>query len=181
MTDVLKTWRKIPELHFINHYYQNELYIQALAHSVRDYQQVHGRAKHLLFSFHGLPQAFVDRGDPYFDQCHATANLLAEALNLQKSDWSLAFQSRLGRSAWLKPYCDKTLKQLAHEGVESVQVLCPGFSADCSETLDEIARENKEVFLKAGGKRFDYIPALNVSNTHIEMMFHLIKPYINYE
>lgn len=174
---VLQTWRVVPGLHFIDHYYEHPSYIQAIAQSIQEQWDEKGKTEHLLFSFHGLPQRSVDQGDPYARQCHATAKAVAEVLQLSEEAWEVVFQSRFGRAQWLQPYCDKTLKQLGKQGVKSVTIVCPGFSADCLETLDEIAREYKEVFLKAGGERFDYVKALNFSAPHIQMMYELIAGY----
>jgi len=136
-------------------------YIAALAASVREHWQKEGRAERLLMSFHGIPQKAVDRGDPYAEQCRATARALAEALSLKEGAWQFSFQSRFGPAAWLQPYTEPTLIELAHRGVRRVDVLCPGFVADCLETLEEIALECRDAFLAAGGREFRYIPCLN--------------------
>ncbi len=160
---VLSNWRWIPELRFINDYHEHPLYIQALADSVRAWQAEHGTPDRLLMSFHGIPRDYADAGDPYAGQCHRSAVLLAEALGLDDDAWALSFQSRLGPREWLKPYTSELLKQWGGQGVEHVQVICPGFSIDCLETLEEIAVENRDYFLAAGGKQYQYIPALNDS------------------
>jgi ferrochelatase len=140
-------------------------YIAALAASVKKHWEQQGRAlasdRHLLMSFHGIPQRSVDQGDPYADECTATARLLATALGLRDEQWSHTYQSRFGRARWLQPYTQPTLEKLAAGGTRTVDVICPGFPADCLETLEEIAIENKAAFLKAGGQQFHYIPALN--------------------
>lgn len=177
IADELKTWRWIPELRFIQHYHEHESYIQALVSSISCYQEKHGVPEKLLFSFHGLPQRYLDQGDPYFCECHKTARLVAEKMGLNDDQWILAFQSRFGREEWLKPYADKTLIKLAKEGVKNVQVCCPGFSADCLETLEEINVENRDYFLNAGGEKFEYIPALNDDVEHIGMMGQIIKQH----
>ena len=130
-------------------------------------------------SFHGLPQVNVDRGDPYYDQCLVTANLLAGELGLEKSEWSHCFQSRFGKQVWLKPYTTETLSELSANEVKSVDIICPGFSADCLETLDEIQIEYRDLFMQAGGEQFHYIPALNEHPNHIEMMYALLSPYLS--
>ncbi len=178
VTRELRAWRWLPELRFINHYHDEPAYIAALADSIRDWQQTHGAAEHLLMSFHGIPQEYFDKGDPYYCECQKTGRLLAEALALDNAEWTLSFQSRLGPRQWLQPYTDKTLQTLAARGVESVQVLCPGFAADCLETLEEIAMENREVFLAAGGERYEYIPCLNAQDAHIEMLAGLVRRHL---
>ena len=129
-------------------------------------------------SFHGLPQVNVDRGDPYYDQCQITAKLLVDELGLEASDWSLCFQSRFGKQVWLKPYTSDVLAELAANGTKAVDIICPGFSADCLETLDEIENEYCDFFMEQGGEQFHYIPALNADDEHIEMMRALVQPYL---
>jgi len=175
VSQVLHSWRWVPDLRFIAHYHDEQTYIRALAASIREYWQQHGQADKLLFSFHGLPQRYFRAGDPYFCECHKTARLLAETLQLNAERWQLTFQSRFGREPWLQPYTDHTLRELARAGTRHVQVVCPGFSADCLETLEEIDEENRALFLNAGGERFDYIPALNDRPDHIDMMRQLIE------
>lgn len=177
VTDALKGWRWLPDLRIINHYHDHPKYIAALAGSIRQHWQQHGRAEKLLFSFHGIPQRYVDSGDPYFCHCHKTARLTAEALQLQADEWQLVFQSRFGREPWLQPYCDKTLQQLPAQGIKSVEVICPGFSADCLETLEEINMENRHLFLKAGGETFHYIPALNDRDEHIDALSEILTAH----
>lgn len=175
VTAELRTWRWLPELRFVNHYPDDPHYIAALADSVRRYRSEHGDAERLLMSFHGIPQEYFDKGDPYFCECHKTGRLLAAELGLADDAWQISFQSRLGPKQWLQPYTDKTLEQLAGAGVKSVQVICPGFSADCLETLEEVAMENREVFLHAGGERYAYIPCLNDAPLHIEALANLVR------
>jgi len=177
IADELKTWRWLPEFRMIQHYHDHDAYIQALVTSIVSFRQQNGAAEKLLFSFHGLPQRYLDHGDPYFCECHKTARLVAEKLELKDEQWALSFQSRFGREEWLKPYTDKTLINWAHEGIKNVQICCPGFSADCLETLEEIKVENRDYFLNAGGEKFDYIPALNDNTDHIGMMGQLIKQH----
>ncbi|QFY89962.1 ferrochelatase [Magnetovirga frankeli] len=164
---VLMARRNIPAIDFIRSYPDEPAYIQALANSVREYQQEHGEPDRLLISFHGIPRDYADKGDPYPQDCATTARLLAEELGLRDEQWLQSFQSRFGLQEWLKPYTDETLKKWGKEGLDHVQVICPGFSADCLETLEEIDEENREYFLHAGGKRFGYIPALNDRADHI--------------
>ena len=156
-----RTVRHVPELRIVNRYHDEPGYIEALARRVLEHWQRDGRAEHLVMSFHGVPQRTLDLGDPYHCECHKTARLLAQRLGLDKAHYSVTFQSRFGRAKWVEPATDASLRALAQRGVKHVQVLCPGFTADCLETLEEIALENREVFLHAGGTAYDYIPCLN--------------------
>lgn len=174
----LKTWRQIPELRTINSYYDHHAYIDALALSVENYWAKNVQAEKLIMSFHGIPEEYIDNGDSYYFECQQTAKLLAERLNLKEDQWMLTFQSRVGPKQWLKPYTDHSLKDLASkQNVKSVQLICPGFSVDCLETLEEIAMENKETFLSNGGEQYDYIPCLNDDTNHINMMQDLVKKH----
>jgi ferrochelatase len=175
VTTELQSWRWIPELRFINNYHDQPAHIQALADSLRYFWQSHKPSQKLLLSFHGLPESYHLQGDPYFCQCHKTARLIAENLGLNETQWLISFQSRFGRAEWLKPYTSETLKQLAIQGIQSVDVICPGFAMDCLETLEEIAVENRDIFLQAGGQRYQYIPALNDSENNIHAMAELIE------
>lgn len=177
VSDVLKRWRWIPELRFINHYHDHPQYIEALALSVERHWREHGRGRYMIMSFHGLPQRNLQQGDPYHCECHKTARLLVEKLNLGDDDWMLTFQSRFGKAQWLQPYTDKTLESLPAKGIKEVDIICPGFSADCLETLEEIQGENREVFENAGGELYHYIPALNDDDRHIELMADLVKQH----
>jgi ferrochelatase len=170
-------WPRLPELRMVMDYHDQDGYIQALANSVRDYWNQHGRGEKLLLSFHGTPQAMSDAGDPYYLQCQTTARLLAQRLQLSDDQCQLTFQSRFGPEAWLQPYTDKTLEALAQQGVGRVDVLCPGFSADCLETLEEIAMLNRDLFLQAGGRDYHYIPALNDREDHVAMLAGLVRQY----
>ena len=174
----MRNRRAVPELRFVNEYHDHTAFIKALASSVRSYQQAHGAPDRLLMSFHGIPQEYADAGDPYADQCEATAELLAKELGLAASQWQYSYQSRLGPKAWLKPYTDQTLAALPGEGAKSVQVICPGFSADCLETLEEIAMQNRDVFMQAGGERYEYIPCLNDHAAHISMLAGLAQQHL---
>ncbi len=178
VTDVLKQWRWIPELRLVAQYPDDPGYIGALAASVRNFQQTHGRPDHLLFSFHGIPQRYADAGDPYPHQCETTAHALAEALALKPTQWTLSYQSRLGRQPWLQPYTSTTLARLARDGIEHVQVICPGFAADCLETLEEIAMENRDHFLGAGGARYEYIPCLNDRADHLDALAAIARRHL---
>ena len=167
--------RWVPELRFINHYHDARGYISALAQSVREYWEQNGRGDRLLFSFHGLPKANLDKGDPYHCQCHKTARLVAEALDLADDAWSLSFQSRVGRAEWLRPYTDETVAEFGRQGLERLDVVCPGFAADCLETLEEIAMQNGELFSRSGGGSLNYIPALNARDDHVSFLAGLIE------
>lgn len=175
VAQVLKTWRWLPELRMINHYHDDTGYISAVANSIRDAWRNRPPAERLMFSFHGLPKRYLLQGDPYHCECHKTARLIAEQLNLPEDRWQVAFQSRFGREEWLKPYADHTLQEWAKAGVKSVDVVCPGFSADCLETLEEVAMQNRNIFLNAGGECYHYIPALNDRPEHIKALVHLIE------
>ena len=177
VSKVLQKWRWIPELRMINHYHDHPAYISALADSIRACWQAHEQPDKLLFSFHGLPKKYLLKGDPYFCECQTTARLVAENLRLEADKWSISFQSRFGREEWLQPYTDHTLQQWGEQGIQHVQVVCPGFSVDCLETLEEIAVENRDIFLAAGGTQYSYIPALNAEDGHIAMLMELIKQH----
>ena len=172
---VLKTWRRIPRLRMITSYHDDPGYIDALAESIRAQWAQSGKPDKLLFSFHGLPRDYVLAGDPYSDECHATARLVARQLDLDEDLWEVSFQSRFGPRAWLQPYTDKLLQQWGERGIGHIQVICPGFAADCLETLEEINIQNKAVFLSAGGKKFIYTPALNDQPRHIAALCDLIR------
>lgn len=175
VADILKTWRWLPELRMVNHYYNDPDYIRALAESIRSHWNENSRAEKLLFSFHGIPKQYADAGDPYPDECNATARLVANALQLGSDQWSVSFQSRFGPREWLKPYTDLTLNEWGNSGILSVDVLCPGFAADCLETLEETNMQYRALFLAAGGERFSYIPALNDRPLHITALANLIS------
>ncbi len=166
--------RFVPPQHFIADYHDHPLYIKALAASVREAWQQHAQPQKLVISFHGTPVRFRDEGDVYYEQCQNTARLLAEALELNEEQWLLSFQSRFGKEEWLQPYTDTTLQGLPAQGVNSIDVICPGFSADCLETLEEIAEENRDYFVEAGGSDFHYIAALNANLSHIELLASLL-------
>ncbi|MFW6380367.1 MAG: ferrochelatase [Halorhodospira sp.] len=171
----LMGWRWVPELRTIGEYHDDPGYIAALAQSIRDHWAREGRGERLLFSFHGVPERYVLDGDPYFCQCHRTARLVAEQLELPEGTWEVSFQSRFGNEEWLKPYTDEAVVGLAREeGVRHLDVICPGFAADCLETLEEIAGENREYFEAAGGERLAYIPALNDRADHLDALAQLV-------
>ena len=167
--------RDLPELRFVRSYAEHPRYIAALADSVRRHWQQHGRAQRLLMSFHGIPQDYHRQGDPYPDECQRTAQALAQALELSPSDWQMSYQSRFGAQVWMQPYSDVTLRAWAEQGVAHVQVICPAFSADCLETLEEIAQTHREIFLHAGGQTYEYIPALNTDVLHLALLDEIVQ------
>jgi protoporphyrin/coproporphyrin ferrochelatase len=177
VANVLQKWRWIPEIRMINHYHDNPDYINALANSIKQYWQTHSKPEKLLFSFHGLPKHYFLAGDPYHCECHKTARLVAENLELKDDEWQLTFQSRFGPRKWLQPYTNTTLKELAANGTKHVQIICPGFSADCLETIEEIDMQNRTFFTDAGGNEFSYIPALNDADEHIDVLSSLIQAH----
>ncbi|WP_347453233.1 ferrochelatase [Acinetobacter thermotolerans] len=169
------TQRNLPGLSIIRDYYQHPLFIQALAQSVRDYQAVHGKPEKLLMSFHGIPQPYADKGDPYADRCRITGKLVAEALRLSDDEYGISFQSRFGKQEWVKPYTDALIEDWAKQGVKSIQVMSPAFSADCLETLEELAMQNAETFKAHGGEQYSYIPALNSREDHLQLLNSLLQ------
>jgi ferrochelatase len=171
----LNKWRHLPNIQFISDYHRDSHYIAAVADSIEQTWREQGKNELLLMSFHGLPEQLTKRGDPYFYQCHKTAALIAEKLGLNEKQWLIVFQSRFGRAQWLKPYCVDTLKSLPGQGVKTVDVVCPGFAVDCLETLEEIAMENKSIFMKAGGVDYRYIAALNDSEIHVSAIVNLLE------
>lgn len=177
ISDLLKECPHLPEMRWISNYHDHPDYINALAQSVKKQWLRDGQSEKLLMSFHGVPQRYSAKGDPYEHQCRTTAKLLAESLKLKPEQWQCCFQSRFGREEWVKPYTDHTLIQWGKDGVKSVDIICPAFSADCLETLEEIQVENKEYFLKAGGEVYNYIPALNDNEDHIEMLSQLVQQH----
>ncbi len=178
LAEDFKKRRWIPELRFINSYHDYFPYISALTNQVREFWQQYGRPDKLILSYHGIPLRYFHNGDPYHCQCLKTSRLLAEQLGLEEGQYQTCFQSRFGKEPWLQPYTEETLKQLAREGVKHVQVICPGFASDCLETIEEISEENCNYFLSEGGETFEYIPALNDSPRHIEMLVELIEQNI---
>ncbi len=175
----LMTWRRIPELRIVNQYHDHPGYIRIIANSVRRYWHARNdeRGERLLFSFHGLPKRYLLAGDPYHCQCHKTARLVAEELGLLPGQWAIGFQSRFGREEWLKPYTDDILRDWAANGVRKADVICPGFPADCLETLEEVAIGYDELFREAGGEKLSYIPSLNASGDHIRFLRDVVREH----
>jgi ferrochelatase len=171
--------RRLPEFRFINEYHDDPPHIAALATSVQAHWAANGRSPMLVMSFHGMPQRTLELGDPYHCQCHKTARLLAEALGLRPADYRVTFQSRFGRAKWLEPSTEPTLRQLATKGLREVDVICPGFSADCLETLEEIALEGREAFIASGGQTLRYIPCLNDSPAGLKALHGLALRHLS--
>ncbi|CAM3549665.1 MAG: ferrochelatase [Psychrobacter glaciei] len=180
--DAITKWslkqRNLPNITIVKDYFAHPLYIKALADSIRRFQAVHGKPDKLMFSFHGIPQPYMDKGDPYPRRCKCTAAQVAQALGLKDDEWIISFQSRFGKQEWVKPYTDVILDEWAKSGVKSVQILSPAFSADCLETLEELAIENRENFLHAGGQEYHYIPALNADEAHIDLLEAMSAPLV---
>jgi protoporphyrin/coproporphyrin ferrochelatase len=170
----LKRWRSVPELRFIKDYHEEPGYIGVLRTSVTEHWSLHGAPKYLLISFHGIPESYVKAGDPYFARAHRTARLLATELALQEGEWSVSFQSRFGPATWLQPYTSDVVTELPKRGITDIGVVCPGFAIDCLETLEEIEMENRALFLEAGGRNFQYVPALNARTDHAKFLGDLI-------
>jgi ferrochelatase len=180
--DAITKWslkqRNLPNITIVKDYFAHPLYIKALADSIRRFQAVHGKPDKLMFSFHGIPQPYMDKGDPYPRRCKCTAAQVAHELGLKDDEWIISFQSRFGKQEWVKPYTDVILDEWAKSGVKSVQILSPAFSAECLETLEELAIENRENFLHAGGQEYHYIPALNADEAHIDLLEAISAPLV---
>ncbi|WLP94981.1 ferrochelatase [Psychrobacter sp. M13] len=180
--DAITKWslkqRNLPNITIVKDYFAHPLYIKALADSIRRFQAEHGKPEKLMFSFHGIPQPYMDKGDPYPRRCKCTAAQVAHELGLSDDEWIISFQSRFGKQEWVKPYTDVVLDEWAKSGVKSVQILSPAFSADCLETLEELAIENRENFLEAGGEEYHYIPALNFDEAHIDLLEAMSAPLV---
>jgi ferrochelatase len=180
--DAVAKWalqaRHVPEWRFINRYGDAPEHIEALARSVREHWQAEGRSPMLVMSFHGLPERYLHMGDPYHCECHKTARLLAEALQLAREEYRVTFQSRFGKAQWLRPYTEPTLQELARAGHRRVDVICPGFAVDCLETLEEIDQEAREAYLAAGGEQFHYIPCLNDRPDGVRALRQLVQQHL---
>lgn len=175
VADAYKNRFNFPALTFIHDYHDHPLYIQALVNSIEQSWQSHGQGECLIFSFHGIPKRYVTLGDVYQMQCERTVQLVIDKLGLAVEQYKLCYQSRVGREEWLKPYLDETLPQMAKEGMLSVDIISPAFACDCLETLEELAIENKNVFLANGGRKYHYIPCLNDSNLQIQLLTALFN------
>ena len=172
--DELRRWRWSPELRTITGYHDHPTYIEGLAAGIEHYWHENGRSDRLLYSFHGIPQNYFDKGDPYHCFCHKTARLVSERLDLNRDQYEVCFQSRFGPEEWLQPYTDKTLGKWAHDGLASVDTVCPGFAVDCLETLEEMDEQNRELFLEAGGKQYHYVPCLNDGPAQMALIQDLV-------
>jgi ferrochelatase len=175
--DELKKWRWVPELRTINSYHDHPLYIKGMADSIRDFWEGNGRSQKLLYSFHGIPQNYADKGDPYPQFCHQTAQMISAELGLNEDETQICFQSRFGPEEWLQPYTDETLIDWGENGPASVDTICPGFAVDCLETVEEMGAENKQYFLESGGETYQYIPCLNDSEAQVSLFAALIKQH----
>lgn len=176
---IYKNSRRVPDIRMVNNYFAHPYYIDALATSVRRHWQNNARAQRLLMSFHGLPEKYSEKGDPYEAQCRQTASLLAKALQLSATEWGCGFQSRFGRTEWIKPYTDDLLAEWVDQGITSVDVICPSFSADCLETREEIAMQSKALFFDRGGQDFSFIDCLNSAPPHIRMLEKIVMENIS--
>ncbi len=175
VADELVRWRDVPALYFVRDYAEDPRWVEAIATSIEAHWQAHGRGERLLLSFHGIPEAFDRAGDPYQRRCQASAAAIRARLGIDAAFAPLTFQSRLGRAKWLEPYTEPTLRQLATDGVRTVDVVCPGFAVDCLETLEEIAIVNREMFIGAGGQELRCVPCLNASGDHAAVLTALIR------
>jgi len=171
----LTEWRNLPAIRYVRDFHDHPGYVAALAQSVRDHWMKHGEPDRLVMSFHGVPKRSIELGDPYRRECETTARLVAAKLQLPPERWQLTFQSRFGKAEWLKPYTQPTLEALGREGTQRVDVICPGFAADCLETLEEIAMECRTAFLGAGGGAFHYIPCLNERHDWIAALTDIVR------
>jgi len=171
----LRSWRNLPELRLIRNFHDDPAYLEAVAANIRQAWDEKGRPDRLVMSFHGVPHRTLMEGDPYHCECHKMARLLAQRLGLTQDQWMITFQSRFGRAAWLEPYTEPTLEALGRQGVGRVDIVCPGFVADCLETLEEIAQEARDAFLGAGGKAFNYLPCVNHSPAMVDTLVGLVE------
>lgn len=175
LADITRGERNVADITTIKSFYNDTGYIESLAESINTHWQEQGKNEKLLMSFHGIPQEYVDKGDPYYEHCKATAEALAEVLGLVSSDWAMGFQSRFGPKKWLQPYVDIQLNNWAKEGIKSVDIISPAFTADCLETLEELNISSRKSFLAAGGKKYAYIPCVNDSPLFIAALSNLVK------
>jgi ferrochelatase len=174
VTNTLQKWRWIPELRFINQYFEEEKYIETLASSIEDFWGKNGKPQKIIFSYHGIPKRYLTNGDPYHCFCLKTTRLVKEKMKLSDEQIMTTFQSRFGREEWLQPYTSETLKELPGKGIKDIHIISPGFSADCLETLEELEEENREYFIDSGGEKYKYIPCLNDNKEHLDFISHLI-------
>jgi ferrochelatase len=177
VTKELKQWRWIPEIRFVSSYFDQAEYLSSIASTILEHERTTA-SSHLLFSFHGIPKSYVLAGDPYYCQCLKTARQVSKLAGLREDQWTISFQSQVGRQEWLRPYTDELLIQFAREGKRRVTVICPGFATDCLETLEEIAIRNRETFMANGGEFYDYIPALNATEAQIQLLSAVINRHV---
>ena len=177
VTNVLQKWRWIPEMRFINQYFEEKNYIEALSNSIKSFWKKTSKPQKIIFSYHGIPKRYLTNGDPYHCFCLKTTRLVKEYMGLSDDEIMTTFQSRFGREEWLKPYTSETLKELPKQGIKNIHIISPGFSSDCLETLEELEEENKEYFMESGGENYHYIPCLNDHNDHIDVFVNLIKKH----
>ena len=178
VTNVLQKWRWIPEMRFINQYFEEKDYIEALSNSIKTFWKKNQKPQKIIFSYHGIPKRYLTNGDPYHCFCLKTSRLVKEYMGLSDEEIMTTFQSRFGREEWLKPYTSDTLKELPKKGVKNIHIISPGFSSDCLETIEELEEENKEYFMQSGGEHYQYIPCLNDNHKHIEVFVNLIKKHL---
>ena len=178
VTNVLQKWRWIPEMRFINQYFEEKNYIEALSNSIKSFWKKNKKPQKIIFSYHGIPKRYLTNGDPYHCFCLKTTRLVKEHLGLLDDEIMTTFQSRFGKEEWLKPYTSETLKELPKQGIKNIHIISPGFSSDCLETLEELEKENKEYFMESGGENYHYIPCLNDHEDHIDVFVNLIKKHI---
>ena len=178
VTNVLQKWRWIPEMRFINQYFEEKNYIEALSNSINTFWKNNQKPQKIIFSYHGIPKRYLTNGDPYHCFCLKTTRLVKEHMSLSDDEIMTTFQSRFGREEWLKPYTSETLKELPKQGIKNIHIISPGFSSDCLETLEELEEENKEYFMESGGESYNYIPCLNDNEDHIDVFVNLIKKHI---
>ena len=177
VTNVLQKWRWIPEMRFINQYFEEKNYIEALSNSIKSFWKKTSKPQKIIFSYHGIPKRYLTNGDPYHCFCLKTTRLVKEHMGLADDEIMTTFQSRFGREEWLKPYTSETLKELPKQGIKNIHIISPGFSSDCLETLEELEEENKEYFMESGGENYHYIPCLNDHDDHIDVFVNLIKKH----
>ena len=174
ISNILKNWTWVPDLVFVSGYHDNKDYINALAKTIKQSFKNNGMPDKILFSYHGMPKRYLENGDPYYCFCHKTTRLVAEKLKLNKEKFDMSFQSRFGTEEWLKPYTDDMLMDYGKNKIKNIHVISPGFSVDCLETLEEIEIQYKELFLENGGEKFHYIPCLNDSDEHVQLINKII-------
>ena len=177
VTNVLQKWRWIPEMRFINQYFEEKNYIEALSNSIKSFWKKYPKPQKIIFSYHGIPKRYLTNGDPYHCFCLKTTRLVKEHMRLSDNEIMTTFQSRFGREEWLKPYTSETLKELPKQGIKNIHIISPGFSSDCLETLEELEEENKEYFMESGGESYKYIPCLNDNEDHIDVFINLIRKH----